>query len=328
MKLLIVIFMLIAFTSCSDHECKEKNIIACAIISPTYSIKEYTSYPAKINRDAVDGMVQIPSGTFMMGAGDEEGTPDEYPTHKETIRSFWMDEAEVTNAQFAKFVNATGYITTAEKKPSWEELKKQLPPGAERLPDSLLKASSLVFSPNPLEKIWDEASKWWNWINGADWKHPEGPSSSIKGKEDYPVVHVSLYDAMAYCKWAGKRLPTEGEWEWAARGGLINKKYPWGNDFSESMIKANTWQGDFPANNALTDKYYKSAPVKSFAPNGYKLYDMAGNVWEWCNDSWLRGGSFLCSPSYCKGYRVSARAKTSPDTGLEHTGFRCVRDLD
>jgi sulfatase modifying factor 1 len=305
------------------------------------------------------GMVWVAGNTFGMGASDEEGRPDEYPQHSVTVAGFWIDATEVTNAQFRKFAEATGYITTAEKKPDWEELKKQLPPGTPKPPDSVLVAASLVFTPPAHAISLNEASQWWSWKKGADWKHPTGAGSSITGKDNYPVVHVSWYDAMAYAKWAGKRLPTEAEWEFAARGGLQNTRYPWGEEDIESgKPKANTWQGSFPDNNTQWDRFTSLAPVKSFAPNKYGLYDMAGNVWEWCNDwydaGWystqkdknivnpagpsksndpieplvpkkvVRGGSFMCNASYCEGYRVTSRMKTSPDTGLEHTGFRCV----
>lgn len=305
------------------------------------------------------GMVFIPAGEFMMGAADDEGRTDEYPQHKVKLDGFWMDETEVTNAQFKKFVNATGYITTAEIAPDWEEMKKQLPPGTPKPADSLLVAASLVFTAPDHNVSLDDASQWWAWKKGADWKHPQGMGSDITGKDDYPVVHVSWYDAAAYCKWAGKRLPTEAEWEFAARGGKQNEKYPWGNeDIGSGKPKANTWQGNFPIQNLKKDHFERLAPVRSFSPNDYDLYDMAGNVWEWCSDWYdetyyqsigtqlsinptgplqpndtmepgvpkkiVRGGSFLCNASYCKGYRVSARMKTSPDTGLEHTGFRCV----
>ena len=305
------------------------------------------------------GMVWIPAGTYTMGAADGEGRPNEYPQHKVQLDGFWMDATEVTNGQFQQFVQATGYITTAEKAPDWNELKKQLPPGTPKPPDSVLVAASLVFTPPDHAVPLNDPAQWWRWQKGADWRHPNGPGSSIEGKDNEPVVQVSWYDAVAYCKWAGKRLPTEAEWEYAARGVLSNQPYPWGSEGVESgRPKANTWQGQFPNANTNWDHYLKAAPVKSFAPNGYGLYDMAGNVWEWCNDWYdadyyaslkdktainpqgpaqshdpmeptvpkkvVRGGSFLCNASYCKGYRVSARMMSSPDTGLEHTGFRCV----
>jgi formylglycine-generating enzyme len=307
-----------------------------------------------------EGMVYIESGEFLMGAADDEGRRDEYPQHKVKVDGFWIDATEVTNAQFEKFVKATGYITTAEKAPDWEELKKQLPPGTPKPADSLFVPASLVFTPPAHPVDLSDIAQWWSWVKGADWRHPQGPGSSIKGKENFPVVHVSWYDAMAYAKWAGKRLPTEAEWEFAIRGGAQNQKYFWGNEDVESgSPKANTWQGQFPNLNTHWDKYERLAPVQSFAPNAYGLYDMAGNVWEWCNDWYheeyyeqaasrvavnprgaeqsfdpmeptvpkkvIRGGSFLCNAAYCKGYRVSSRMKTSPDTGMEHTGFRCVR---
>jgi formylglycine-generating enzyme len=308
------------------------------------------------------GMVLIPAGTFQMGSDNQEGRKDEFPKHKISVEGFWMDTHEVTNAQFAAFVKATGYVTTAERKPDWEEIKKQLPPGTPKPSDDMLVASSLVFSAPAQQVALNDYSQWWKWVAGADWKHPEGPNSNIKGKENHPVVHVSWDDAVAYAKWAGKRLPTEAEWEWAARGGLQNEVYPWGNEHIEKgKIKANTWQGRFPDQNTLKDQFYGAAPAKSFAPNGYGLYDMAGNVWEWCSDYYRndyyqttnkpegvknpkgpassydpeeptvpkrvqRGGSFLCHDSYCSSYRVSARMKSSPDTGLSHTGFRCVKD--
>jgi formylglycine-generating enzyme required for sulfatase activity len=308
------------------------------------------------------GMVWIKGGAFMMGGDNSQAQEDEYPKHKVTVDGFWMDTTVVTNAQFSKFVKATGYITTAERKPDWDELKKQLPPGTAKPDESLLVAASLVFDPPKHPVDLNDYTQWWAWKKGASWKHPQGPGSSISGKENYPVVHVSWYDAVAYCKWAGKRLPTEAEWEWAARGGLQNKIYPWGNELvDEGKPKANTWQGHFPDYNSMKDKFYGLAPVASFAPNGYGLYDMAGNVWEWCADYYsntyyqtinksggvknpggpaksydpdepfakkrvIRGGSFLCNESYCTGYRVARRMKSTEDSGMEHLGFRCVAD--
>jgi len=303
------------------------------------------------------GMVWIPAGTYQMGADNKQAAPDEYPKHKVTLDGFWIDQTEVTNNQFAAFVKATHYITTAEQKPDWNEMKKQLPPGTAKPDESLLVPAALVFTPPNHPVNLNDYGQWWSWKTGANWKHPQGPGSNITGKGSYPVIHVSWYDAEAYCKWAHKRLPTEAEWEWAARGGLSNNIYPWGNEsVNTGKIKANTWQGSFPDKNTMADKYYGSAPVESFAPNGYKLYDMAGNVWEWCADKYApnyysqtanaknpqgptksydpdepyatkrvtRGGSFLCNDNYCSGYRVSRRMKTTEDSGMENLGFRCV----
>ncbi|MES2731755.1 MAG: formylglycine-generating enzyme family protein [Bacteroidota bacterium] len=311
---------------------------------------------------STEGMVWIKSGKFGMGSDNDQSRKDEYPKHTVAVDGFWMDTHEVTNAQFRAFVKATHYITTAEKKPDWEELKKQLPAGTPKPADDVLVASSLVFVAPSQPVELNDASQWWQWTAGANWKHPDGPSSNIEGKDNWPVVHVSWDDAVAYAKWAGKRLPTEAEWEWAARGGQEKAVYPWGNEHVEAgKPKANTWQGKFPSYNANRDGFLGTAPVKSFAANGYGLYDMAGNVWEWCAD-WYhndyyqtinkpegiknptgptksfdpdeplvakrvqRGGSFLCHDSYCSSYRVSARMKSSPDTGLSHTGFRCVKE--
>jgi sulfatase modifying factor 1 len=306
------------------------------------------------------GMIWIPGGTFSMGGDNKQASEDEYPKHKVTVDGFWIDATEVTNAQFAEFVKATGYITTAEKKPDWNELKKQLPPGTPKPDDNVLVPASLVFKAPANAVDLNEFSQWWEWKEGASWKHPHGPNSDIKGKENYPVVHVSWFDAEAYCKWAGKRLPTEAEWEFAARGRLENNIYPWGNEsVNTGKAKANSWQGTFPSKNTQEDKFYYTAPVKSFAANGYGLYDMAGNVWEWCADYYhnkyystlnkegvinpkgasksfdpeepyavkrvIRGGSFLCNDSYCSGYRVARRMKSTEDSGMEHVGFRCVQ---
>ncbi len=308
------------------------------------------------------GMVYIKGGTFQMGGDNNQAAPDEYPKHKVTVDGFWIDQTEVTNGQFAEFVKATGYITTAELKPDWEELKKQLPPGTQKPDESTLVPASLVFAAPDHEVNLSDYSQWWAWKEGACWNHPQGKGSDISGKDNYPVVHVSWYDAQAYCKWAGKRLPTEAEWEFASRGGLENKIYSWGNEkVDEGEPKANSWQGNFPNQNTLRDHYYGASPVKSFKPNGYGLYDISGNVWEWCADLYhseyykliskianlrnpkgpdksydpdepyavkrvLRGGSFLCNDRYCSGYRNARRMKSTEDTSMEHTGFRCVSD--
>lgn len=287
--------------------------------------------------DKHQGMKFIPAGTFLMGASDKEGRSDEYPARQKKMKGFWIDQTEVTNAQFAAFVKATGYVTMAERKPDWEELKKQLPPGTPKPAEELLQAASLTFSQPKKRVNINDVSQWWKWTAGASWKHPKGPGSNIQGKDNYPVTQVSWIDANAYAKWAGKHLPTEAEWEYAARGGLQGKKYPWGDeDPLMGKIKANTWQGEFPYSDTKSDGFGSTAPVRSFAPNGYGLYDMAGNVWEWTMDDYfdpdeptvpkktIRGGSFMCHSSYCKGYRVSSKMKSSADTGLENTGFRCV----
>jgi formylglycine-generating enzyme required for sulfatase activity len=315
-------------------------------------------------------MVFIQGGNFEMGsdgnikADGEKGYvgSDEFPKHQVKINSFWMDATEVSNIQFKAFVDATGYVTTAEIAPDWEEIKKSLPPGTPRPPDSVLAPASLVFIQTDSPVLLQDYSQWWRWTIGANWKHPFGPGSNIEGKDDYPVVHISWDDAQSYCKWAGKRLPTEAEWEYASRGGQTNQIYSWGNEhINKGISKANSWEGDFPYNNELNDGYLYSAPVKSYLPNGYGLYDMAGNVWEWCQDWYhidyykmianaisnnpngpnvsydpdepyikkrvMKGGSFMCNDSYCSGYRNSMRMKSSPDTGSLHTGFRTVIDV-
>lgn len=304
-------------------------------------------------------MAHIPVGTFMMGGDNVQAKADELPKHAVKISEFWLDTTQVTNVEFKRFVDATHYITTAEQKPDWEMLKKELPPNTPKPDDSMLVPASLVFTPPDHAVSFDDYSQWWKWVPGANWQHPRGPGSDIKKLDNHPVVQVSWEDAAAYCKWAGKRLPTEAEWEWAARGGLTNNIYPWGNESIDTgTIKANTWQGEFPYKNTLRDKYYYTSPVKSFAPNGYGLYDMAGNVWEWVSDWYdadyyrtfgkkavanpsgpakgndpvepyaqkkvLRGGSYLCNEAYCSGYRVAARMKSTPDTSMQHMGFRCA----
>lgn len=295
-----------------------------------------------------DGMILIPAGSFEMGGDNEEARDDEFPKHKVILKSFWIDETEVTNAQFREFVAATKYITMAEKDFEYKNENGKV---------IHQKAGSLVFQKLYLH---DEANPntWWKFVEGANWKHPQGPGSTIEGKDNYPVVQVSWYDAEAYSKWAKKRLPTEAEWEFAARGGSVNNIYSWGSEkATEGKQKCNIWNGNFPFENTLSDGYERSAPVKSFAPNKYGLYDMAGNVWEWCNDWYdekyyskcvessnfknpenktfnvtnekvMRGGSFLCNDSYCSGFRVSARMKSTAETSLEHTGFRCVKDTE
>jgi formylglycine-generating enzyme required for sulfatase activity len=310
------------------------------------------------------GMVWVRGGEFTMGTDSDLGWPDEKPAHRVRVDGFWMDEHEVTNAQFRTFVEATGYVTTAEKTPRLEEVMAQLPPGSPSPPEENLVPGSLVFRP-PVGRVnLNDVTQWWVWTPSANWRHPEGAGSSIEGKDDHPVVHVSWDDAVAYARWAGKRLPTEAEWEFAARGGLDGQPYVWGNERSTDLRPfANIWQGEFPQRNTRADGFAGTAPVRSFPPNGYGLHDMAGNVWEWCAD-WYerdlyrqrlgrglavnpvgpeqsrdparpfmpmraqRGGSFLCNDGYCSRYRPSARHGCSPDTGMSHVGFRCVLSPD
>jgi formylglycine-generating enzyme len=307
------------------------------------------------------GMVWVPGGEFTMGTNADVGWVEEKPAHRVRVDGFFMDETEVANAQFAAFVKATGYVTTAEKPPSLEEIMKQSPPGTPPPAKEDLVPGALVFKPPAGKVDTRDFSQWWQWTPGACWKHPEGPGSSLAGRENHPVVQVSWDDAAAYAQWAKKRLPTEAEWEFAARGGLENKLYVWGDERpTDTVIHANLWQGEFPHRNTKADGYERTAPVKSFKPNGYGLYDMAGNVWEWCGDWYDRGlysrrvdrdvpvnpvgpessvdprrpqraqkgGSFLCNDSYCSRYRPSARHGNSPDTGMSHVGFRCVMTLD
>ncbi|MDX1761368.1 MAG: formylglycine-generating enzyme family protein [Christiangramia sp.] len=296
-------------------------------------LKEISFLKTRKDSASTEGMTRIKGATYLMGGDSEQARKDEFPKHKETIKDIWVDKTEVTNAQFREFVEETGYVTTAER--SFEIKGKKYDPGA------------LVF--DPFNPEW-----WWKFVKGTNWMHPTGPDSDIIGKDDHPVVQVSWYDAMAYAKWAGKRLPTEAEYEYFNRAGNDTLIYHWGNENEKATEMVNYFQGDFPRNNSVDDKFKGKAAVKSFAPNDFGLYDTSGNVWEWCLDTYhpdaysrtdekvdgyfqdfvnmeqqkvIRGGSFLCSESYCTGYRNAARMSSAPDTGLEHTGFRCVKDI-
>lgn len=323
-------------------------------------ISEHTTPP--VNKPT--GMVWIEGGEFSLGSDDPTAIKVEYPAVKAYVKGFWMDETEVTNAQFEEFVKATGYKTLAERPVNWEDIKKQVPPGTPKPDDSLLQPGSLVFTPPNHAVSLDDYSQWWAWTNGASWKHPQGPGSSIEGKENYPVVHIAYEDAEAYAKWAGKRLPTEAEWEYAAQAGNNEAKFAWGNELKPAgTYMANFYQGEFPYHNTKADGYERLAPVKSFPKNKYGLYETIGNVWEWTSDWYrpdtyarykvggmaecrnpkgpqesydptdplapkrvIKGGSFLCSEMYCSNYRPNARMATAVDSGQEHLGFRCVKD--
>ncbi len=310
-----------------------------------------------------DGMVWVPGGEFAMGGTDPFAQPYERPVHRVHVDGFWIDATEVTNAQFRAFVEATGYVTVAERPVDWEEIKKQVPPGTPRPAEEMLQPASLVFSPPDRAVDLRDFRVWWALVPGADWRHPRGPGSDLEGLDDHPVVQVCWEDAAAYAAWAGKQLPTEAQWEFAARGGMDGKANVWGDD-AVDPTRANYWQGSFPRENTAEDGYVHTNPVKAFAPNGFGLYGMAGNVWEWCADLYRpdayalrvrdagpdevvrnpsgpsksfdgqnpyapelraqRGGSFLCNDRYCANYRPSARGNATPDSAMNHLGFRCV----
>jgi sulfatase modifying factor 1 len=312
---------------------------------------------------APEGMVWIQGGEFSMGAQTEpnenpvgmQATEDSRPIHRVRVDGFWMDRTTVTNDEFVKFVRDTGYVTVAERRPTADQY-----PGA---PPENLVAGSVVFTPPPHAVPLDDHVRWWRYVPGANWRHPLGPGSDIKGKGTHPVVHIAYEDAEAYARWADKRLPTEAEFEFAARGGLSGKPYVWGDDLRpQGRWMANTHQGHFPVSDTGDDGHHDVTAVAQFPANGYGLFDMAGNVWQWTSD-WYRadyyaelartgvvarnpqgpnrsldpaeptvpkkvhrGGSYLCTPQYCSRYAVGTRGKGAVDTGTNHLGFRCVRD--
>ncbi|MEM1013396.1 MAG: formylglycine-generating enzyme family protein [Planctomycetota bacterium] len=308
--------------------------------------------------DAPDGMVWIPGGAFTMGGVGDKARQDELPRHRVRVDGFWIDRTEVTNAQFAQFVEATGYVTTAERPVDWEELRKQLPPGTPRPPVELLAAGSVVFAAPDQAVSLRDVRAWWQFTPGANWRPPTGPGSSIDGLDDHPVVHVSLRDVAAYAAWAGKDVPTEAEWEFAARGGLADQAYAWGDTLApDGRHLANTFTGSFPHHNSEADGFAGLAPVGSFPANGYGVVDMIGNAWEWTADGYdpmshrrrfqvggvadnpalpvdlddggaiaaIRGGSHLCHASYCSSYRPSARMSQLVSEGNGHLGFRLIK---
>ncbi|MER8563228.1 formylglycine-generating enzyme family protein [Mesorhizobium sp. M0578] len=298
-------------------------------------------------------MVWVPGGTFLMGS--DSHYPEEAPAHRVKVDGFWMDKFTVTNRDFEQFVAATGHVTLAEKPANPGDY-----PGA--LPD-LLAPSSMMFRKPAMQVDLGNHYNWWAYVCGANWRHPRGPASTIKKVADHPVVHVAYEDVVAYAAWAGKELPTEAEWEFAARGGLDGAEYVWGDELTPGgKHMANTWQGEFPYRNAVDDGFEYTAPVGSFPANGFGLYDMAGNVWQWTTDWYqehkaidspccaaanprggnreasydarlpdvkiprrvTKGGSYLCAPNYCRRYRPAARMAQSIDTSISHLGFRCI----
>ena len=294
-----------------------------------------------------------------MGASSDDARPDEFPPHQVQVDGFFMTRTEITNRQFQHFVHATGYVTTAQLPVDWEVLKEQVPPGTAKPSPEMLQPGSMVFQHAPLHSSPNDLSARWAWVPGASWKHPEGPESSLEGRLDHPVVHVSHHDAIAYAQWRGGSLPTEAQWEYAARGGAHRKPFVWGDDVIKPAY-ANVWQGTFPNHNTNEDGFAGTARVGAFPANAFGLHDMAGNVWEWTADRYQhnlyssrssndltvnptgpdrardprnpyakdvrvhRGGSFLCHASYCSSYRPAARMATTPDSALSHLGFRVI----
>ena len=366
----LVVALVVAFSVVRSRRSRDSHNVAQAgdSMAQPNSAADAKFLPTVVNRapapsPAPNGMVWIPGGEFSMGANDPpdmdevgmKATKDARPIHRVYVDGFFMDKTDVTNAEFAKFVKATGYVTIAERKPRPEDF-----PGA---PPEKLVAGGVVFTPPNHPVPLDNHLQWWSYVPGANWRHPYGPGSDIKGKDNYPVVQIAYPDAQAYAKWAGKRLPTEAEWEFAARGGLTGKPFVWGDSFRpEGKWMANTHQGSFPNYDSGADGYAGVAPVAKFPANPYGLFDMAGNVWQWTSD-WYRpdyyqqlastgkvtrdpqgpdapydpaepsqpkkvhrGGSFLCTDQYCSRYIVGTRGKGEVSTGTNHLGFRCVQD--
>ncbi|CAN7357584.1 formylglycine-generating enzyme family protein [Paenibacillus sp. LjRoot153] len=302
---------------------------------PIIPIEASFSEPKKRTANPNEGMILLEGGTFLMGTDDKDGFPSdgEGPIRSVTVSPFYVSPYTVTNAEYKEFVDTTGYKTEAEQY-GWSFV------------------FHLLLSKETAQKVTQVVQKtpWWWYVEGADWRHPEGSDSTIEDRLDHPVVHVSWNDAMTYCKWSGKRLLTEAEWEYAARGGLVQKKYAWGDLLKpDGKHMCNIWQGKFPEKNNASDGYIGTAPVHAFPPNGYGLYQTAGNVWEWCADWFnkdfhlterpvnpkgpasgqarvMRGGSYLCHKSYCNRYRVAARTANTPDSSSGNTGFRCAVD--
>ncbi len=382
------ILLSLLFLGC-NLENRKTNSVKKEAKEPIYCVKEnqflgkqflYTKFLEQIsaiqtnskNVNTFDGMVLISGGKFQMGGDFPEGyktkpktaipQADELPKHAVEVTDFYMDDHEVTIGEFMKFVKATGYKTVAEYDLDWEELKKQVPAGMSKPSDDLLSAGALVFNYADKKADSKDLSNWWRFVKGAYWKNPSGELINTEDSKNLPVTQVSWYDAQAYAKWMGKRLPTEAEYEYAMRGGKSETVYPWGNDkTTHKTDQGNFLQGEFPYTNTGKDGFVNIAPVKSFPPNSYGLYDIAGNVWEWTSDWYgadyyekllkkgsiainpqgpeqtyevynvkavnkvVRGGSFLCNDNWCSGYRNARRMRLSPDSGMQHLGFRLVR---
>ena len=328
--------------------------------------EEITSTQASTKVKALKGMVWVEGKTFLQGAKDNDlfAMPREKPAHKVTVDGFFIDLTEVTNQQFRAFIEATNYVTVAERTIDWEDMKKQLPSDAIKPHDSVLQPGSLIFNKNVNAVAnMNNYTQWWTWKVGANWQHPEGPNSNIEGKDNHPVVHVTIEDALAYCKWANRRLPTEAEWESAAQGTNSKAIFTWGDDPTALNTNANTWQGVFPTKNESLDGFEFISPVKSYPENSIGLFDITGNVWELTSDLFninyykqldssqpllnpkgakkaynpanpyieeyvIKGGSFLCHESYCASFRISAKMGVTIDSSSDHVGFRTVATLD
>ena len=360
-----LVFNLLLSISCSNADKEELvETLSCCEGAPSRFGISSSSFS--------DEMIWIEGGEFTMGGEVADfmrkwpygarSRSDERPLHQVKLDGFWISRTPVTNHDFKQFVDKTGYVTTAEKIPRLEDIMKGLPPGTPPPSAEMLVPASMVFtSPDKVVPL-NNVLSWWRWQKGANWKQPEGPGSSIDNRMDHPVVQVSYYDAQAYADWKGFDLPTEAQWEYAARGGHDQRIFTWGNNpIKQGEAPINIWEGSFPNQNTLEDGYLTTSPVFAFTPNDYGLYDMSGNVWEWVSDWYhdraysmrkkeepvinpigpdtsydpaepylskrvIRGGSFLCNDSYCSGYRPAARMKTSPDTSANHTGFRLVKN--
>lgn len=318
--------------------------LLCSVISLSLAVAAACLPAADTPEVALSDIVEIPAGRWLLGSDASYAMRNERPQRMVSLPRFGIERTPVSNRQFARFVAETGYQTIAERPVDWEELRQQVPPGTPKPADELLQPGSLVFAGSDGPVDLSDLRQWWRWTVGANWRHPEGPGSSILERMDHPVVHIAWPDAMAYAVWAGRRLPSEDEWEAAARGGLVGTRYSWGDAFApDGQFQTNSFTGAFPHANDAADGFVGVAPIASFPANGYGLYDMAGNVWQWTASRYatragdtprrgdvrrvIKGGSYLCHPDYCESYRPAARRGTPADTGSSHVGFRCAVDL-